>query len=89
MQAVDIASRDGASDIIERLDQMDVDLESLEERVAEGAQELSVFFNRYVPAPIERLGNTAVRDRLKAIEERLAAVNKALQKMKVHRDEAA
>ncbi len=89
VQAADIASENELTDISQHLDQMDADLGALEEQVDEGAQALSVFFKRHMPAPVDLLSSNLVRDRLNAIEKRLAAVNTARSKMKALGGDAA
>ncbi len=86
-QATDLEAR--AGDILESLDQMEAALESLEERVADEAQACRVFFERYLSAPIDSVSATAGRDRLNAIEKRLAEVSNALLDIKTARPEVA
>lgn len=88
VQGGDIAPEDAATDIIACLEQMEIELVSFEELVAEKAEEFRVFFKRYHPAPTDLLDKDAIFYRLNSIEKRLAAVKETLCDMTARRDKA-
>ncbi|MEO8490539.1 hypothetical protein [Pseudomonas sp.] len=89
VQDVDTAPEISVTDILQRLDQMEAELDDLEERTDESAPTFRVFFQRYLPAPVNAQDKTAVRDRLTATEKRLAAVKKAVRDMQAQSSKAA
>lgn len=83
------ASQEEAGDLLERLDKMEDALGHLEEQLIDQAQEAGVFFKRYLPPSIDPLSINATRERLIAIEKRLAAVSNAIRGIQKERNQVA